>query len=150
MDDIKSLREEFEALRKQNLECDENTCQADYEEEFPDYMVEITTKMLSPARCGVYFSKKDIAGIAMECREIITLKQRQMMITHLLKSVFEPEQMEHLFNVIKNYVDIKISYYDELSEAFPSSADIFASRKEKAEKFKASLDRILRDNLSGL
>lgn len=149
MDDIKSLREEFEALRKQNLECDENTCQADYEEEFPDYMVEITTKMLSPSRCGVYFSKKDIAGIAMECREMITLKQRQMMITHLLKSVFEPEQMEHLFNVIKNYVDIKTSYYDEFSQTFPSTAEILASRKEQAEKFKRSLDRILRDNLNG-
>ncbi len=146
MDDIKSLREEFEALRKQNLDCDENTCAADYEEEFPDYMVEITTKMLSPARCGVYFSKKDIAGIAMECREVITLKQRQMMITHLLKSVFEPEQMEHLFNVIKNYVDIKVSYYDEFSDTFPSTKEIFTPRKEKAEKFKQALDRILRDN----
>ena len=149
MDDIKSLREEFEALRKQNLECDDNACQADYEEEFPDYIVEITTKMLSPTRCGVYFSKKDIAAIAMECKEVITLKQRQMMLTHLLKSVFEPEQMEHLFNVIKNYVDIKIAYYDEFSETFPSTAEIFAPRKQQAEKFKASLDRILRDNTKG-
>ncbi len=150
MDDIKTLREEFEALRKQNLECDENTCQADYEEEFPDYMVEITTKMLSPARCGVYFSKKDIAGIAMECREVITLKQRQMMLTHLLKSVFEPEQMQHLFQVIKNYIDIKVSYYDELSDTFPSSKAIFENRKKQAEKFKQALDRILKDNTTTL
>jgi hypothetical protein len=150
MDDIKSLREEFEALRKQNLECEDNSCQTDLEEEFPDYMVEITTKMLSPARCGVYFSKKDIAAIAMECKEIITLKQRQMMITHLLKSIFESEQMEHLFNVIKNYVDIKVSYYDELADTFPSSKSIFSSRKQQAQKFKASLDRILADNKDSL
>ena len=150
MDDIKSLRAEFEALRKQNLECDDNTCQADYEEEFPDYMVEITTKMLSPARCGVYFSKKDIAAIAMECKEVITLKQRQMMITHLLKSVFEPEQMEHLFNVIKHYIDIKLSYYDELSDTFISSKPFFEERKIQANKFKKALDRILQDNKDSL
>jgi len=150
MDDIKSLREEFEALRKQNLECEDNSCQADLEEEFPDYMVEITTKMLSPARCGVYFSKKDIAAIAMECKEVITLKQRQMMITHLLKSIFEAEQMEHLFNVIKNHVEIKVSYYDELADTFPSSKSIFGSRKQQAQKFKASLDRILTDSKESL
>ena len=149
MEDIKNLRAEFDKLRKQNQECEEG-CETDYDEEFPDYIIEITTKILSPARCGVYFSKKDIRTIGLECDEKIAPKQRQRMITDILKSVFTVEEMEKLFDVIKNHIDIKISYYDELSSAFPSSEKHFIPHKEKALKFKSTLDRILRDNKDSL
>ncbi len=145
MDDINKLREEFESIRKQNLECSEN-CQEELEEEFPDFIVEITIKMLSPARCGVYFSKKDIRAIAIECNEAISLKQRQTMLTHLLKSVFTYEEMQNLFSVIQNNIDHKICYYDELSSAFKSSKEIFEIHKNKAENFKKRLDILLEEN----
>jgi len=149
MDDIKSLREEFDKLRKQNQECEEG-CETEYDEEFPDYIIEITTKMLSPARCGVYFSKRDIRAIGLECDEKIAPKQRQRMITDILKSVFTVEEMQKLFDVIKNHIDIKLAYYDELSTAFPSSKPFFTPHKEKALKFKSALDRILKDNKDSL
>ena len=145
MDDIKSLREEFDKIRMQNLECEEG-CEADFEEDFPDYIVEITTKMLSPARCGVNFSKKDIKFIAAQIDEKVTLKQRQRMLTDVLKSVFKVEEMEKLFDVIKKITDIKIANYDELSTAFPSAENFLTPHKEKAIKFKSTLDRILVDS----
>jgi len=146
MDDIKSLREEFDNLRKQNQECEDGSCDTEYEEDYPDYLIEITTKMLSPARCGVYFSKKDIRFIAAQCDEKISLKQRQRMLTDILKSVFTIEEMEKLFSTINAIIDIKISHYDELSTEFPSSEVFFAPHKEKALKFKKTLDRILTEN----
>ncbi len=145
MDDIKNLREEFDKLRKQNLECEEG-CETEFDEEFPDYIVEITTKMLSPTRCGIYFSKKDIRAIGLECGEKIAPKQRQRMLTDVLKSVFTLEEMQKLFNSIENHIDIKLSYYDELSNAFPKSESFFKKRKDKAIKFKKTLQRILKDN----
>ena len=149
MEDIKNLRAEFDRLRKQNQECEEG-CDTDLDEEFPDYIVEITTKMLSPARCGVYFSKKDIRAIGLECGEKIAPKQRQRMITDILKSVFTVEEMQKLFDVMKNHVDIKISYYDELSSNFPASKPYFDTHKSKANRFKKMLDRILEDNREAL
>jgi hypothetical protein len=145
MDDIKSLREEFDKLRRQNLEC-ESGCESEFEEDYPDYIVEITTKMLSPARCGVNFSKKDIQFIAAQCDEKITLKQRQRMITDMLKSVFTIQEMEKLFQTIKSIIDIKITQYDELSSAFKSSEKFFIPHKDKALKFKKTLDRILNES----
>ncbi len=145
MEDIKNLREEFDKLRKQNLECEEG-CDTEFEEDFPDYIVEITTKMLSPTRCGIYFSKKDIRSIGLECGEKIAPKQRQRMLTDVLKSVFTLEEMQKLFTSIQNHIDIKLSYYDELSQAFPSSSKFFKPRNDKALKFKQSLNRILEDN----
>ena len=146
MDDIKSLREEFDNLRKQNQECEDGTCETEYEEDYPDYLIEITTKMLSPARCGVYFSKKDIRFIAAQSDEKITLKQRQRMLTDILKSVFTLEEMEKLFNTIKSIIDIKVAHYDELSTTFPSSEAFFTPHKTKAQKFKNTLDRIFTEN----
>lgn len=145
MDDIKSLREEFDKLRKQNQECEEG-CEPEFEEDYPDYLVEITTKMLSPARCGIYFSKKDIRFIASQSDERISLRQRQRMLTDILKSVFTIAEMEKLFSTIKSIIDIKLSQYDELSNAFQSSAIYFTPHKEKALKFKETLDRILAEN----
>jgi len=145
MNDIKSLREEFDKLRKQNQECDEG-CETEFEEDYPDYIIEITTKMLSPERCGVNFSKKDIRFIAAQIDEKITLKQRQRMLTDVLKSVFTIKEMEKLFTNIKSIIDIKLSHYDELSKAFPSSSSFFKPHHDKALKFKDALDRILTDN----
>ena len=145
MDDIKSLREEFDKLRKQNLECEEG-CESDFDEDFPDYIIEITTKMLSPARCGINFSKKDIKFIAAQSEEKITLKQRQRMLTDVLKSVFTIKEMEKLFQTIHTIIDIKIAQYDELSTAFPSAESFFTPHKEKALKFRKTLDKILIDS----
>lgn len=145
MDDIKSLREEFDKLRKQNQECEDGSCDTQ-EEDYPDYLIEITTKMLSPARCGIFFSKKDIRFIAAQSDEKLTLKQRQRMLTDLLRSVFTLEEMHKLFSTIKSIIDIKVAHYDELSTAFPTSAEYFKPHKEKAEKFKQTLDRIYADN----
>ncbi len=145
MNEIKKLREEFDQLRKQNLECEEG-CDTDFEEDFPDYIIEITTKMLSPERCGINFSKKDIQFIAAQSDERITLKQRQRMLTDTLKSIFTIEEMEKLFSTINSVIDIKLSRYTELSLAFPSSAKFFEPHNEKAIKFKGALERILTDN----
>ncbi len=145
MDDIKNLRAEFNTLKEQNDACDEG-CETEFEEEYPDYVIEITTKMMSPARCGVYFSKMDIKSIAAECKENILLKQRQRMLADMLKSVFEVKEMEHMFNTIKKFLDKKISYYDELADTFPSSQTIFNEHKEKSKNFKDSLDRILKES----
>lgn len=149
MEEMKNLREEFDKLRKQNLECEEG-CDTELDEEFPDYIVEITTKMLSPTRCGIYFSKTDLRKIALECGEKIAPKQRQRMLTDMLKSVFTVEEMEKLFDAVKEHIDIKLSYYDELANTFPSSNPFFADRKKHAQKFKGTLDRILEDNRDSL
>lgn len=148
MDDIKSLREEFDRLRKQNneaMQCADGSCE-EFDEEYPDFIVEITTKMLSPARCGVYFSKKDIQFIGFKCDEKLMLQQRQRMITHILKSIFTIDEMERFNNIVKSIIDIKTAQYDELSEAFPATSEFFAPHKKQAKRFKDRLDEILEDN----
>ena len=141
------FREEFnEVMNKMASTCEDGACDDNFDDDFPDYIVELKTKMLSPKKCGIYFSKKDIHNIARECGENISLKQRDRMITDLLRSIFDLEEMERVFDTIKGYIDLRVTYYDELSTAFSTSEPFFAEYKPKALALRRSLDRILKES----
>ncbi len=141
MDD---LRKEFDALMKKDIdECDDGSCENAYEEEYADYIVELTTKMLVPERCGLYFSKKDFRDLGLAFELSISLKQRVRMITDLLKSIFTIEDMQKMFNNFNTLIDHKIATYNELATTFPSSKTVFENHIHKAEKLKKDLARIL-------
>lgn len=143
MADIDNFREEFNDLINKYQASESEQCEDEHEEDFPDYIIELKTKMLSPAKCGLYFSKKDIRQIAAEAGENISLKQRDRMLNDLLKSVFDLEEMERMFDIMKGFIDKRITYYDEFSETFDQSAPLFADHRKKALALRKSLDRIL-------
>lgn len=147
-EEIKDFREEFnDIMNKVASTCEDGSCEEEnLDDDFPDYIIELKTKMLSPAKCGIYFSKKDIHNIAKECGENISLKQRDRMVTDLLRSIFNLEEMERVFDTIKGYIDLRITYYDELSSTFPASSPIFDEYKSKALTLRKSLDRILKES----
>lgn len=147
MSNIDELKKELDDLSQQ-FQDSNNGCEIEDEENenFPDYVIELRTKMLAPARAGVYFSKKEIRDIAQKCGESISLKQRERMLNDLLKSIFNLEDMNKVFDIIKAHIDLKISYYQELSTAYGESKIFFDEFITKAEDLKESLDRILKES----
>jgi hypothetical protein len=114
---------------------------------FPDYIVELKTKMLTPAKCGIYFTKKEIREIALKSNENISLKQRERMLSDLLRSIFNLDDMKRVFDIIKAHIDLKISYYKELSSAYPASKPYLVDNLiPKANSLQKSLDRILKES----
>lgn len=142
------FREEFNEFMDKLGACDTDDCKEDElsDDDFPDYIVELKTKMLSPRKCGIYFSKKDIRNIAKECGENISLKQRDRMMDDLLRSIFDLEEMERVFDVIRGYIDLRITYYDELSAAYTESEPFLSEYKPKALALRKSLDRIIKES----
>lgn len=145
MDD---LRKEFDELMKKDEEaCEGDSCETEQEkEEYPDYIVELTTKMLVPDRCGIYFSKKDFREMGLASELSISLKQRIRMVTDLLKSIFTYDDMVKIFRIINILIDNRIRTYNELSETFPHTKEHFDIHTKKANKLKKDLTRILEDN----
>jgi hypothetical protein len=145
---MEDLRKEFEELMKKDEDesCETNSCEKEPLEEYPDFIVELTTQMLVPDRCGIYFSKKDFREMGLANELSISLKQRSRMVTDLLKSIFTKEDMERVFDTIHSLIDYRISIYDELSTHFPASKEHFDSYKQKALTLKKRLDRILRES----
>ena len=146
---FEDFREEFNELMDKVMSCETDECKDDEQltdEDYPDYIMELKTKMLSPKKCGIYFSKKDLRNIAKECGENISLKQRDRMMDDLLRSIFDLEEMERAFDVIRGYIDLRITYYDELTVAYSTSESFFSEYKPKALALRKSLDRILKES----
>ena len=146
MDD---LRKEFdELMKKDDDDCADGSCdtQKPEEEEYPDYVIELSTKMLVPDRCGVYFSKKDFREMGLASGLSISLKQRIRMVTDLLKSIFNYEDMVKIFGIMNILIDNRIATYEELATTFPHTKEYFDVHTKKARKFKSDLARILEDN----
>lgn len=148
MANMEDFRAEFDDLIQQYKTCEmEQQRDESTDEDFPDYIVELKAKMLSPQKSGLYFSKKEIREISQKCGESISLKQRERMISDLLRSIFDLDEMKKVFDVIKGHIDLKISYYEELSSAFDTTSHIFLDLyKPKALALRKSLDRILAES----
>jgi len=138
--DFEDLKKEFDAF---NVSCEDNECEEDVSEEG---FIEIVQKyMLTPAICGVYFSRLDIKVIGLRFGEDVQIRERKRMLRDILKAVVSKKEMERLFDIIKNSADEKRDIYKELVEKFPHTKDIFEENFEKIEKFKNRLDEILKE-----
>jgi hypothetical protein len=144
MDD---LRKEFdEWMKRDDDECCDTTQEPKQEEEYADYIVELTTIMLVPQRCGIYFSKKDLRSIGLTSELSISLKQRIRMITDLLKSIFTYDEMKKMFNSFHIIIDERIATYEELAKSYPHTKDSFDTHIKKAKSLKKRLDRIVKES----
>ena len=145
---MEDLRKEFNDFMKQNQfdSCENGECETEIEEDYPDYIIELKEKMLSPQKVGIYFSKKDFREIGLATENSISLKQRDRMLTDLLKSIFTYEDMEKIFAVMNLLIDQRVEYYNELQTTFPHSNSFLDGHKNKALKLQKTLLRILEEN----
>ena len=136
------LKREFDALKhvKQEEAC-EIGCDGDAEN--LGFIDRVRKYMLAPARCGVYYSRLDIKIIGLRFDEDVQVRQRNRMIRDILKAVTSKEELEEVFNIIKDVGEEKVEGYKRLSKLFPSSKPIFDEKIEKFERFKKVLDSIL-------
>ncbi len=144
MDD---LRKEFDAWMDRSKD---DSCtlpeEQEIEEDFADYIVELTTVMLVPSRCGINFSKKDFRRVGLENDLSISLKQRIRMLTDLLKSIFSYDEMKKMFDSFHTIIDERIAIYEELAENFPNSKEHLENDIKKAKSLKKRLDKILKES----
>jgi len=105
----------------------------------------LTTKLLAPAHSGVYLSRLDIKRIAEAIDESIPIKERLKMVKALFRHTTRKEYLENAFAEIDKHINGRILIYNELSESFPASKEIFDGHIEKAEKTKKMFKTIIED-----
>ena len=137
------LKKEFDAYKNS---CTTQTCESEEEiEEEGGFIETVQKNMLSPAKCGIYFSRLDIKVIGLLFDEDVQIRERKRMLRDILKAVTSKEEMERLFDIIKKSMDEKLAIYSELIENFPSTKEIFETKFNKAQNFKKVLDKILEE-----
>ncbi len=145
--DYEDIRKEFENFKEQcNIpfgSAEEEEEVADYTEDDKSFIAEVRKLIIPPAKCGVYLSRLDIKVIGLKLGEDVQIRERKRMIRDIMRSITSKEKLKRFFDILKDEVDSKTRIYDELISQYPVSREIFEDKKEKAERFKAKLDKIL-------
>jgi hypothetical protein len=140
--DLSDLRAEFDKFVQNKCSLDpesamnQNPDAGDKEDEepVPQFVDALTTKLLAPAHSGVYLSRLDIKRVAEAIDESIPIKERIKMVRALFRHTTKRKYLEGAFKEIDKHINGRILIYEELSEAFPASKEIFNGHIEKAKQ----------------
>ena len=153
--DLNDLRDEFKKMvtdkcsinPEDMMDPNQNPDAGDKEDEepVPQFVDALTSKLLAPAQSGVYLSRLDIKRIAEAIDESIPIKERVKMVKALFRHTTKQQYLIDAFTEIDKHINGRILIYKELSEAFPSSKEIFESHVVKAEKTMKMFQTIITD-----
>jgi hypothetical protein len=151
--DLSDLRAEFDKFVSEKCSLNPEEAKAqdrdigdkEDEEPVPQFVDALTSKLLAPAHSGVYLSRLDIKRIAEAIDESIPIKERVKMIRALFRHTTKKEYLKEAFAEVDKHINGRILIYQELSEAFPASKDIFDENIVKAEKTKRMFNNIIED-----
>ncbi|WP_455755579.1 hypothetical protein [Sulfurimonas sp.] len=115
------------------------------EEPVPQFVDALTSKLLAPAQSGVYLSRLDIKRVAEAIDESIPIKERIKMVRALFRHTTKQQYLKDVFSEIGKHINGRILIYQELSEAFPASKEIFDEHTKKAQKTMKMFDTIVED-----
>jgi len=154
LNELEDLKAEFQkmvkekcALNPEDMMTDQNPDGGDKEDDepVPQFVDALTTKLLAPAHSGVYLSRLDIKRIAEAVDESLPIKERVKMVKALFRHTTKREFLVDTFAEVDKHINGRILIYEELSEAFPSSKEIFDNHIQKAKKTMKMFQTIIND-----
>lgn len=152
--ELDELRAEFDKFVHEKCMSDESgSCDTDDqdrgdavdEEPYPAFVDELQSKLLAPVLSGVYLSRIDIKRVAEGIDESLPIKERDKMLKALFRHTTKREYLRKTFDEFNKHMNGRVLIYEELSEAFPSSQEIFESYIAKVKKTQKMFDQIVDD-----
>ncbi|CAA6814164.1 MAG: Unknown protein [uncultured Sulfurovum sp.] len=137
-EDLEGLRAEFDAMSNNTDEyCADGSCPTDEEgvelRDYPSYTEALYAKIVAPHVSGIYLSRWDIKDIAAVAGDSMSIHPRKRMFELLMKFAVSQERMQLVLDALETHMQEKIAIYEEISENFPHSAEIFQEKIDKAE-----------------
>ncbi|WP_456323924.1 hypothetical protein [Hydrogenimonas sp.] len=139
---MEDLRKEFEEYLSDR--CVTGECETEEDNyEYPDYVEAINAELMPPNKSGIYISRWDLKMVGDAIDASIAMDARARMFKMLMRSVHDKETIAQLLGAFASLIDAKTEPYREMMEEYPSAREIFEDKIEKAERVKASFDKIL-------
>lgn len=149
--DLSDLRAEFDKFVKDKCATEEEAS-ADPdagdkvdEEPVPQFVDALTATLLSPEKSGVYLSRLDIKRIAEAINESLPIKERVKMVRALFRHTTTRQYLVDAFTEVDKHIHGRILIYNELSETFPASKEIFDTYIKKAKRTMKMFQTIITD-----
>ena len=142
MREMDDLRKEFENVSAQNFNGNpafgpDGQCDSDEEvdlKDYPSYTEALYAKLIAPHVSGIYISRWDIKDIALAAGDSMAIHPRKRMFELLMKYATSKENMQAVLDSLENHMEEKIAIYTELMTSFPTSAEVFQPKIDKARK----------------
>ena len=142
MREMDDLRKEFENVSAQNFNGNpafgpDGQCDSDEEvdlKDYPSYTEALYAKLITPHVSGIYISRWDIKDIALAAGDSMAIHPRKRMFELLMKYATSKENMQAVLDSLENHMEEKIAIYTELMTSFPTSAEVFQPKIDKARK----------------
>ncbi len=142
MREMDDLRKEFENVSAQNFNGNpafgpDGQCDSDEEvdlKDYPSYTEALYAKLIAPHVSGIYISRWDIKDIALAAGDSMAIHPRKRMFELLMKYATSKENMQAVLDALENHMEEKITIYTELMTSFPTSAEVFQPKIDKARK----------------
>jgi hypothetical protein len=137
MKDIEDLKKDFENFNPKDAFCSDGSCDSDDEvdlKDYPSYTDALYAKLIAPSVSGIYISRWDIKDIALSAGESMAIHPRKRMFELVMKFATTKENMQSFLDALENHIESKIDIYRELIEQFPTTAEIFQPKIDKAQK----------------
>ena len=153
---MRDLREDFDNFNKvaeQNFHgnpafCPDGQCAADEEvdlQDYPSYTEALYAKLVAPHVSGIYISRWDIKEIALAAGDSMAIHPRKRMFELLMKYTTSKENMQKVLDSIEAHMEDKIAIYSECMTKFPSSAEVFQPKIDKARKTMKLFPQIIKE-----
>ena len=154
--DIADLREEFASFNEKSFNgnpafCADGTSDCDEEvdlKDYPSYTEALYAKLIAPHVSGIYISRWDIKEIALAAGDSMAIHPRKRMFELLMKYATSRENMQAVLDALENNMEEKIDIYTDLMTNFPSSAEIFQPKIDKARKTMKIFPQIMEEYFS--
>jgi len=114
-------------------------------EPVPSFVDELSSKLLAPAKSGVYLSRLDIKRVAEAIDESLPIKERKKMIKALFRHTTKRDYLSNAFAEFNKHLNGRVLIYQELSETFPASKPTFDGFSAKIRKIQKMFDQIVED-----
>ena len=153
MQEMDDLRKEFENMSAQNFSGNpafspDGQCDSDEEvdlKDYPSYTEALYAKLIAPHVSGIYISRWDIKDIALAAGDSMAIHPRKRMFELLMKYATSKENMQAVLDALENHMEEKITIYTELMTSFPTSAEVFQPKIDKARKTMKRCPKIIEE-----
>lgn len=136
MRDMDDLREEFQNFNSSAF-CADGGCASEEEvdlKDYPSYTEALYAKLIAPHVSGIYISRWDIKEIALVAGDSMAIHPRKRMFELLMKFATSKENMELVLDALEEHMERKIEIYQEFMTDYPSVAEVFQPKIDKARK----------------
>ncbi len=130
-----------EDLMKNPFQSNTKFMQYQEQSEFDKILAILTT----PSKSGIYISRYDIKDLANAIGMDIGIRERKEMLKDIFIYAKQMDKLKDMLDYIINFIDYRITQYNDIVSEFPHSKDFMDLWIKKAQRLKSLIENMKKE-----